>query len=221
VCLKKGGDQCYALAGNSKYLCITGGDRCYIVHPSDTAVALTALDASVEIAGPKALRRLPMEEYFVGPGQDIARETVLVPGELVTPVFLPTSRGRPPAPGAPGRTADGPQSGGEATKSLYLKAREREAGDFALVSVAVCLRQMHLGGATIRHASVVLGGVAPAPYRARLVEDYLQGKTLAEVDPVHAGSLAVPDARPMADNGYKVILAANLVKQAILQLLSL
>ena len=75
-------------------------------------------------------------------------------------------------------------------------------------------------GATIRHASLVLGGVAPVPYRARLVEDYLRGKTPAEVDPVHAGSLAVPDARPMADNGYKVILAANLVKQAVQQLLS-
>ena len=101
---------------------------------------------------------------------------------------------------------------------MYLKAREREAGDFALVSVAAAV---NLGGATIRHASLVLGGVAPIPYRARLVEAYLKGKAPSEVDPVHAGSLAVPDARPMADNGYKVILAANLVKQAVLQLLSL
>ena len=158
-----------------------------------------------------------MEEYFVGPGQDIAGETVLAPGELVTRVFLPTSQGRPPGSGAPARTADGPQSGGEATKSLYLKAREREAGDFALVSVAAV---MNLGGATIGHASLVLGGVAPVPYRARMVEDYLRGRAPAEVDPAHAGSLAVPDARPMADNGYKVILAANLVKQAVQQLLS-
>ena len=79
---------------------------------------------------------------------------------------------------------------------------------------------MNLGGAAIRYASLVLGGIAPVPYRARLVEDYLQGKAPAEVDPVHAGSLAVPDTRPMADNGYKVILGANLVKQAVLQLLS-
>ena len=101
---------------------------------------------------------------------------------------------------------------------MYLKARGREAGDFALVSVAAVV---HLSGATIRRASLVLGGVTPVPYRARLVEGYLQGKTPEEVDPVYAGSLAVPDAHPMADNGYKVSLAANLVKQAVLQLLSL
>ena len=80
---------------------------------------------------------------------------------------------------------------------------------------------VHLAGATIRDASLVLSGVAPAPYRAPLVEGYLQGKTSAEVDPVHAGSLAVPNARPMAEIAYKVILAANLVRQAMLQLLSL
>ena len=67
-CLKKGGDRCYALAGNTRLLCVTGGDRCYIVHPSDTAVALSALDARLEIAGPKGNRELAMHEFFAGPG---------------------------------------------------------------------------------------------------------------------------------------------------------
>jgi xanthine dehydrogenase YagS FAD-binding subunit len=215
-CLKKGGDRCYALPGNSKYLCVTGGDRCYIVHPSDTAVALTALGASVEIAGPggasvgpgHSLRTIPIEQYFIGPGQDLTRENILTAGELVTRVYLPMAV--TPHPDLP------PQGGKGVRRSLYLKARERESGDFALVSVAAVLT---VDAATIRQAAVVLGGVAPVPYRARQVEQYLQGKDIGEVDPALAGSLALPDARPMADNRYKVILAANLVRQAVTQLL--
>ena len=202
VCLKKGGDRCFALEGSSKYLCITGGDRCYIVHPSDTAVALAAFDAEIEIAGPTGMRVLPIEEFFAGPGRDITKENVLAPGEIVTRVYLPPVDGE-------GQVAS--------SKSLYLKAREREAGDFALVSVAAVLR---LDGAGIREARVVLGGVAPIPYRSRQVEDYLTGMEAPEVDPVVAGGTAVPDARPMADNRYKVSLASNMVKRAIAQLLA-
>ncbi len=202
VCLKKGGDRCFALEGVGKYLCITGGDRCYIVHPSDTAVALAAFDAAIEIAGPPGLRTVPIEEFFTGPGRDITRENVLAPGEIVTRVYLPL--------------ADGSDQVGP-SKSLYLKAREREAGDFALVSVAAVVR---LDGAKVQEARVVLGGVAPTPYRSRQVEDYLIGMETSEVDPVVAGGAAVPDARPMADNRYKVSLASNMVKRAIAQLLS-
>jgi xanthine dehydrogenase YagS FAD-binding subunit len=226
-CLKKGGDRCYALAGHTKYLCITGGDRCYIVHPSDTAVALTALGASVEIAGPSALssdsghrlRSIPIEEFFIGPGQDLTRENILAPGELVTRVYLPKpatghNSGQIP-PNPPLQRGDGGISVTQ-RRSLYLKARERESGDFALVSVAAVLT---VDAATIRQAAVVLGGVAPVPYRARQVEQYLQGKGVGEVDAALAGSLALPDAKPMADNRYKIILVTNLVKQAVTQLL--
>ena len=202
VCLKKGGDRCFALEGASKYLCIIGGDRCYIVHPSDTAVALAAFDAAIEIAGPAGLRVVPIEEFFAGPGQDITRENVLAPGEIVARVYLPP--------------VDGSEQAGP-SKSLYLKARERESGDFALVSVAAVLR---LDGAKVHEARVVLGGVAPTPYRSRQVEDYLTGVDAREVDPVAVGSMAVPDARPMADNRYKVSLASNMVKRAVAQLLA-
>ena len=206
VCLKKGGDQCFALAGASKYLCITGGDRCYIVHPSDTAVALVALDASIEIAGPSGVKTLPLEDFFAGPGRDLARENVLGPGELVTRVLLPDPNAGDEPTAERGGNSDVP------SRSLYLKAREREAGDFALVSVAAGIK---LEGTIIVRASVVLGGVAPVPYRAREVEEYLRGKEAGHVDPAYAGSLALPDARPMADNAYKVILARNLVKRAV------
>jgi len=197
-CLKKGGDRCLALAGSSKYLCVTGGDRCYIVHPSDTAVALLALGASVEIAGPSGTRVLPIEEFYVGPLADPIRETALQTGELLTRVRLP----RIASP--------------DSRHSLYLKAREREAGDFALVSVAAAITQE---GDSITEARVALGGVAPRPYRARQVEEYLQGRVAATVEPAWAGALALPDARPLPDNAYKVTLAQNMVKRAINQLL--
>jgi xanthine dehydrogenase YagS FAD-binding subunit len=197
-CLKKGGDHCYALAGNSKYLCVTGGDRCYIVHPSDTAVALTALDARIEIAGPGSAQTVPIDEFFLSPSQNITRENILTQGEIVTRVHLD----RPVQP-----------SGGQS--SLYLKAREKESGDFALISVAAVI---NVEGNVVRRAAVSLGGVAPVPYRAGLVDQYLQGRPVAEIDPAYAGSIALPDARPMADNSCKVTLAGNLVKRAITQL---
>ena len=100
-CLKKGGDRCYALAGNSKYLCVTGGDRCYIVHPSDTAVALSALAAHIEIAGPSGTRTAPIDQFFISPSQDLTRENILTSGELVTRVYLPKpspESNNPPSP---------------------------------------------------------------------------------------------------------------------------
>jgi xanthine dehydrogenase YagS FAD-binding subunit len=219
-CLKKGGDHCYALAGNSKYLCVTGGDRCYIVHPSDTAVALSALEARIEIAGPAGARTVPVDQFFISPGQDLTRENILAPGELVTRVHLPKLVLAEPVVRQAHHEREHPfvrpevVEGGR--RSLYLKAREREAGDFALVSVAAVIA---LADGVIDHAAIALGGVAPTPYRARQVEDYLRHQSASEVDPAHAGSLTLPQARPMADNGYKVILANNLVKRAIAQLL--
>ena len=198
-CLKKGGDRCYALAGNTRLLCITGGDRCYIVHPSDTAVALTALDAGVEIAGPSGQRELPIGEFFAGPGRDMLRENVLEPGELVTRILLPN---------------DAPE------RSVYLKVREREAGDFALVSVAAALSIDGNGpNATIRQARVALGGVAPIPLRATQVEDQLVGRPIADIDPAEAAALALPNATPLPQNGYKLPMTRNTIKRAITLLL--
>ena len=104
--------------------------------------------------------------------------------------------------------------------SLYLKARERQAGDFALASVAISLTvERTLDGDSIRQMPVVLGGVAPVPYRARRVQEYLRGRLVSAVDPIYAAGLALPGATPMAGNGHKVTIATNLVKQAIVQLL--
>ena len=191
-CLKRGGDLCYALAGRSKDLCVTGGEGCYIVHPSDTAVPLAAFGASIEIAGPNGARTLPLGEFFAAPGDDMTRENVLGAGELVTHVTLP-----------------GPQPG---SRSLFLKVQERVSGGFALASVAAVLT---VEDGIVGRASVVLGGVAPVPRRAVQVEEYLEGRPISDVDPAHAGSLALPDATPLKDNRYKVFMARNLVKRAV------
>ena len=196
-CLKKGGDRCYALAGNTRLLCVTGGDRCYIVHPSDTAVALRALDARLETVGPNGGRDMAMDEFFAGPGRDLLRENVLEPGELLTRILLP--------PDAPER-------------SIYLKVREREAGDFALVSVAAALTLDDDG--IITKARVALGGVAPVPHRAMEVEAHLSGRHAVGVDPAEAAELALPNATPLPHNAYKIPMARNIIKRALTQLLA-
>ena len=134
-CRKKGGAICFAANGNSKYHAILGGHDCYIVHPSDTAVALISYRAQARIAGTNGIRTVPLEEFFVGPDQNIMAETVLDAGEILTNVSLPQSSAR--------------------HRSIYLKARERQTQDFALV--------LELEGGVIHDARMTLGGVAPVP----------------------------------------------------------
>ena len=196
VCLKRGGDHCFAVQGMGKYLCVTGGDRCFIVHPSDTAVALTALGASVSITGLQGEWNLPIDQFFIGPDVDLMRENILAPGEILTGITVP-----PPS---------------AAQRSIYLKAEERESGDFALVSVAAVIDVVD---GTISRASIVLGGVAPTPYRAAATEEYLRSQPTTSVSTAEAGSLAIVDPRPLPDNAYKIPMAANLVNRAITRLL--
>ena len=196
VCLKRGGDRCFAVQGVGKYLCVTGGDRCFIVHPSDTAVALVTLGASVTIASPSGERAVAIADYFVGPDVDLMRENILEPGELLTAVTLP------------------PRVDGQ--RSVYLKAQERGSGDFALVSVAAALV---VAVGAITDASVVLGGVAPTPYRARGTEQYLRRRAVGDVSPADAGAAAILDPRPLPDNAYKLPMANNLTARAVASLL--
>lgn len=192
-CLKKGGDICYAIDGLSKYHAIFGGDPVYIVHPSDIAPALIALNASLKIAGPEGEKTVKVEEFFTLPSANPFRENVLEPNEIVVEVEIPK-----PKPN---------------TKSLYLKAREKGAPDFALASVAGVFEMM---GKTCQAANVVLGGVAPAPWRSTEAETVLTGKLINDTVSENAGAEAVKDAQPMNDNAYKVTLTQNLVSRAVL-----
>ena len=195
-CRKKGGETCFAVDGNSKYHAILGGVDCYIVHPSDLAPVLVALGASATLAGPNGTRTLPMEEFFVGPEHNIEGETALKAGELLVSVFVP----RP----------------SQDERSVYLKARERQTQEFALASVAASIR---VSAGVIERASLVLGGVAPTPWRACHSEEALRGMSVAEVDTDAVGQLAVRGAQPLRDNHFKVRLAASLVSRAIGSLL--
>ena len=199
-CLKKGGDTCFAVDGLNKYHAIFGGDGCHIVHPSDTAVALTALDASVEIYGAQGLRQAHISEFFVGPQMNMLSETALDSGEIVTRVLLPAL------------VKDGDDS-----RSIYLKAKERQAYDFALVSVA---GSVVVQDGVISSARFALGGVAPTPYPLPDVAGAIVGSRIADVNAPELGRVAVRDAKPMTDNAYKVRLASNLVSRAVATLLA-
>ena len=195
-CRKKGGAICFAVNGSSKYHAILGGADCFIVHPSDLAVALISLKAEAHISGPEASRSMPLEEFFVGPEANIMAENVLRPGELLTEVFVPKAS--------------------SSHRSVYLKARERRTQDFALASVAAAIE---VSEGIVQDARITLGGLAPVPLRVRRAEDAAPGKPVDEVDAREVGDLAVVDARPMRDNHFKVPLTSALVKRAITSLL--
>jgi len=192
-CLKKGGDQCYAVRGDNRYHAIISPGPCYIVHPSDCAPALVALDARVTIVGTRGTRTVALKDFFQMPDKNLKGENVLQPGEVVTQITVPK-----------------PKTG---TRSTYLKVREKDSFDWALVSAAVVL-QMQDG--VCRAASVVLGGVAPVPYHSPAAAKALVGKPITAQSAAAAGKAAVEQATPLEHNAYKVPLAEVVVKRAVL-----
>lgn len=190
-CFRKGGDNCYAPGGENQYHAIFGGENCYMVCPSDLAPALTALNAKVEIAGPKRNKVVPLEQFYVRPGKNILKETILGPAEMVLAVEIPA-----PASGA---------------KGIYLKLKERQAFDFAIVSVAA---MVVLKDNTVSQARIVLGGVAPFPFRATRAEAALTGKTIKE-GMADACKAAIEGAEPLSGNGYKVKAVQGIIEEAL------
>ncbi|MCZ6872818.1 MAG: xanthine dehydrogenase family protein subunit M [bacterium] len=197
-CLKKGGDHCPAVDSPFQaYLSVMGGPDCYSVHASDLAPPLMALEAEVTIANLTGSRSIPVEQFFSGPEQDVQRENVLQPGEVLTAVILPASK-----PGWQG---------------IYVKARERAAGDFPLVSVAVGFA---LSGEQIQHPRIVLGGVAPVPWRSADAEAVLQGQPATPQHAAEASQIALAGAQPLAHNGFKLEIARTLIARAIMTVAS-
>ncbi len=194
-CAKKGGAMCYAVDGENRYHCIFGGGPCYIVHPSDTAPMLLALGASVSVAGPGGERSVPLDGFFRLPADNLEGENVLGPGEIVTEIRVPPA--------------------GAGLKSSYRKVRERGAWDFALASVALALR---LSGERVEDARIVLGGVAPVPWRSEAAEAAVRGKRLDEGTAAAAARAAVEGAEPLEQNGYKVALVEAIVEESLLAL---
>jgi len=194
-CYKKGGDFCYAVTGDNRYHAIIGGELCYIVHPSDTATALLALNASAKIAGTGGERTVAFDDYFTGPRVDVLRENVLKPNEFMTHVTIPN-----------------PASG---TKFGWTKLKDRQVYDFALISVAAVFT---VSGGNWQDGRITLGGVSPVPYRAKVVEDFLKGKDIKATAKQAAAQIRTV-ARPMSLNSYKVDLAQGLIERTILEAL--
>ncbi len=188
------GSGCPAITGHNRGHAILGGsDHCIATHPSDLAVALTALDATVHLLGPDGERAVPIAEFYLLPGATPDRETARRPGELITGVTVP----RTPV----------------ATRSRYLKLRDRATFEFAVVSVAAAV---DLNGRTVRDVRLAFGGIGTRPWRDTRVEAALRGRELTGAAVGAAGRVLVRDAVLLGDNGFK----AELVQRALADVLN-
>ncbi len=194
-CFKHGGKACYSALGENDYHAILEGGPSYIVHPSDTAPALVALGATARIVGRSGERMVPLDKFFVTPRQDVTKENVLMPDEILVEIQVPNA----PA----------------GSKAIYVKEMVREVWDFALCSVAAMVTVQN---GVVQDVRIVLGGVAPIPYRALKAEAAIKGKPLNEASAAAAGLAAVEGAKPLAKNGYKVPLTQAVVTRALLSL---
>ena len=194
-CWLKGGAKCFAVAGENKFHRIQGEGVCHSVHPSDLAPVLMALNARVKIAGPKGERQVPLEKLYMLPKEKQRQTTILKRGELITEIQVPLPE--------------------EKERGVFLKCMERKAWSFALVSLALRLR---LEGDRVAEGRMVLGGVAPIPWRVKEAEEILRGEKLSEDLVKRAGEAAVSGVRPMRDNTYKVQLVQSLVRKALTDL---
>ncbi len=190
---RKPGSGCAAREGVNRTHAILGAsDQCVAVNPSDMNVALLALDAVVNVVGASGERRIPIAEFHRLPGEHPELDTTLKRGELITSVDIP--------------------SASATRRAHYLKVRERASYAFALVSVAVALNTSdhHIEGARI-----ALGGVAHKPWFAERASAALAGKPLDAIDYAAVAALAVESARPLSQNGYKIVLAKGAVERAL------
>ncbi|HEX6563438.1 MAG TPA: xanthine dehydrogenase family protein subunit M [Chthoniobacterales bacterium] len=187
------GSGCGAINGVNRMMAILGtSEHCIATNPSDMNVALTALEATIHIQNGQAVRSVPINEFYVLPGERPQRETVLEPGDLITHVTLP-----PPVAG---------------NKSLYLKLRDRASYEFALASAAVIIK---IENNRLSYARVALGGVGTKPWRSKEAEQVLAGATSSENTFRAAAEAALQGARAQSQNGFKIELAKRCLTHAL------
>ena len=187
------GSGCGAINGVNRMMAILGtSEHCIASNPSDMNVALTALEATIHIQNGQGTRTVPINDFYLVPGDTPQRETVLEPGDLITHVTLPA-----PIAGA---------------KSLYLKLRDRASYEFALASAAVILTAENN---RIDYVRVALGGVGAKPWRSKEAEQALAGATLNENSFRTAAEAALQGARPQSQNGFKIELAKRCLIHAL------
>lgn len=193
VCRKKGGFNCFAFQGRNKYHGLFGGSGCFIVYPSDLAPALISLGAKATMGSAKGDKVVPLEQFYALPEVDVQRENVLEKSQFLKSVWVPA-----------------PKAG---QKAAYVKLKERGTWDFALVSAAVAGT---IKDGVFAEISVVMGGVAPVPWRLKKAEDVLRGKPVSEAVVRQAADAALKDASPLRENGFKADLVFAALKEAVL-----
>jgi xanthine dehydrogenase YagS FAD-binding subunit len=187
------GSGCSAIEGFNRNLAILGtSEHCIATNPSDQNVALTALEATVQIRGADGERTVPIADFFLVPGATPERETVLEPGELITSVTLP-----PPPAGA---------------RSTYLKLRDRASYEFALASAAVVAV---VSGGSFERVRIALGGVGTKPWRNRDAEMALEGKPATPENFASAAQIVLRDAKATSQNAFKIELAKRCLVHAL------
>jgi xanthine dehydrogenase YagS FAD-binding subunit len=187
------GTGCSAIEGANRSLAILGtSQHCIATNPSDMNVAMAALEATVHVQGIKGERSIRIADFHLLPGSTPDRETVLEPGDLITHVTLP-----PPA---------------QASRSFYLKLRDRASYEFALASAAVV---MTVDGGKVTRARMALGGVGTKPWRSTEAEALLAGQPVGAAAFRSAADAALRDARPQSQNGFKVELAKRCLVYAL------
>ena len=183
------GAGCDALEGFNRNHAILGASpACIATHPSDMAVALAALDATVQVEGPGGSRTIPLIDLHRLPGETPHIETALQPGDLITAVVVPRS--------------------GAAGRSTYRKVRDRASYAFALISLAA---RLDLEGGTVRDVRLALGGVAHKPWRAKVAEDALRGGPATEATFRAAAKAELAAAKGLRDNAFKIELAERVI----------
>ena len=192
-CLKKGGSRCFAVDGENQYHAIFGGGPCHIIHPSSLAVPAVAFAARFRVVGPAGDREIAADQFFLTPDRNMFGETVLQPNELLTHMILPPPR---------------------AARSATYEVRYKQSHDWPLAAASVVL---DMSGGTVRSARVVMGAVAPIPWRSEAAEAALAGKAITEQTAMAAADAAVQGAKPMTQNAYKVQIARTAVKRAIMK----
>ena len=195
VCYKKGGSRCFAVNGENQYHAIFGNDGpSHIVHPSSLAVPFVAYGAKFRVLGPNGEREVAGADFFTMPTlANVTKENVLDDEEILTHVILPP----------PGNV-----------KSGHYEVRYKASHDWPLAFSTVVLA---MNGNTIASARVVLGAVAPIPWRSKPAEAALAGKPLNEDTASLAAEAAVSDAQPMSGNAYKIQIAKTAVKRALMR----
>jgi xanthine dehydrogenase YagS FAD-binding subunit len=187
------GTGCSALGGlNRGHAVLGASDQCIAVYPGDLAIALVALDASIDVRGASGARTLKVADLHREPGRTPDRETALAPDELILRIRVPKSR--------------------LGKASTYLKIRDRESYAFAIASAAVAL---DMDGDVVRDARIAVGGLATRPWRVQAAEQSLVGKSFTDAAATHAGRLALQGAVTRPQNAFRVELGANTVAQAL------